>query len=247
MTTTETTHETRRPRPKSSTQELRRRLAATKREVSGLLPVLKALVPELLYEGQLQRMYQGPQHFVKGAVHDTGEAVLDVVFVPERQVGAVPALHARWQKWGTQALEQNQVIPIKDKGFTVIEDCSGVYAYWREKQINHVWICLHEFTDNGVTKSGWRYTRSKSIREVRSWIEASRVDSPRLPELPGCTQTQRQILREALVEAIVVFEHVLPAEVMSHQRFIETLIRLWEDAVQYLEGLENKVGYAKAN
>jgi len=216
-------------RPGRSRRRPPRPSAALERKLDSVLEAFKKMMPSLFFRPSVNRLLRGAENYVEGATYDTGEEVLDVKFVPQEQVGAVPALHARWQKSGvTKDLEEAEAVELREAGFRVFSDDTGAdYAYYREKQVENCWICL--------CQTGWRYTRSKSLKAVKEWKKASSVFEPRLPDLSGCERTHRAVLKDSLIEALVVFEYELPAKVVSHPAFVPTLILLWEDAILHLE------------
>jgi hypothetical protein len=226
LTTTDRIDKTQRPRRKASRKGSL--FSSLLRKLDNVVEVFERAAPELFFKGMVRRLVQRPGDYEPGAAHSTGEELLDVKFVPQEQVGAIPALHARWQETGQITdLSEAEIEALQRAGFRIIIDDLGPYCFWRERQIRHAWVCLNQI--------GWRMSRARSVKAVTDWQTISRLDRPRAPSLEGCPHTHRTALRDSMIEAITALESELPDKITSHSNFLPTMVMLWEDAVKHLE------------
>ena len=136
---------------------------------------LNMLDPDHKLSGDVRRLTAKPSLYDQGAVINDGNELLSIKFVPSEQVGALPALHARWQHANTvQSPSKEDVAALTKAGFIVedYDDDTGPFCYYREKKISHLWVILGQ--------AGWKWSKSRSIKAAK-WNALTLSDRPAVP------------------------------------------------------------------
>lgn len=207
-----------------------------RRNPEGLRRVLRELKeemgrldPSLLYSPSVDNLLGKPSLYDNRAALGDGEELLSVKLVPSEQVGAMPALHARWQHSDViQDLSSREAEALAKAGFTVedYQDGLGPFCYWREREISHAWVIL--------SQGGWQISRSRSIKSA-NWESLTVSSEAVVPPLPGCPHNHRTVLRDGLIAVTVMLRRMLPWKITTMEEFSETMLALWEDAVEHYE------------
>lgn len=204
--------------------------AEVHRATKVLESCIRKLRPYGLFSKKVQAKIDEASRYVDGAELKDGAELLSVQFVPTEQVGALPALHARWQK-GTilDGLTEDESKALSAKGFSVIDDRddTNLWCYCREKKISHAWIILNN--------EGWKWSRARSVVSA-NWEMITDRQNPLVPSLPGCPHNHRTEQRDSMIEALTwLKEGKLPDKVHLSGEFLSTMISLWKCAVKHSE------------
>jgi hypothetical protein len=179
----------------------------------------------------VQRLLENPAAYERDAIIDDGLCHYSVEYVPPRQDGAAPALHARWQAEDSLVnLTNDDRNALARAGFRVMRDPDGYWAWWREKKLSHFWLAL--------TREGWVATKAPSPRGAR-WKTLGSIERPAIPLFENYTVTPESVIREALATAMVAIAQEVPPAIIE-SNFFQVVKQLCDDTLQTIESNRNE-------
>lgn len=176
------------------------------------------------FQPMIQRLLDNAPSYDARARMDDGLCINETTKVAPSQSITSSLLHTKWQEEGSvDRLTREECDALARAGYRIQRDEDGLWVWWREKRISHLWLHVNE--------SGWA---TSSAPNGAKWKLIGSFSQPAVPYFHGYQIDIQDLLREGLTTAIIALREYVPSNVFNDQ-FFGICRELCDEAIQSME------------